>query len=168
MGFTRAGEHSLFLNLLLYLVEKYCGRDVALYCSKLFEIEINRHSQSQFTIFQGQHEHDDESIKNAQTYIKNNFHQKISTHKLAEMFALNQRNFIRRFKKATDNTTIKYIQRVKIEAAKKELESTSNNINKIMYTVSYSDSKLFRMLFKKHTGFSPLNYKNRYNRDLAY
>lgn len=167
-GIYSSGGAYSFLNLILYLVEKYCGRETAIFCSKLFEIELDRYSQSQFAIFQSQRDHQDEAIKNAQEYIESNYTQKISIEKLAEMFALSQRNFIRRFKKATSNTPSEYIQRVKIEAAKKELESSTHNVNEIMYAVGYSDSKAFRTVFKKYTGVSPMNYKNKYNRQLAY
>jgi len=165
--YTSGGAYS-FLNLVLYLVEKYCGREVAIWCSKLFEIEINRDSQDHFTIFRGQKEHDDKTIREAQHYIESNFSNKISVDQLAEMFAISRRNFVRRFKKATDNAPLEYIQRVKIEAAKKSLESSSGNISQVMYSVGYNDDKAFRTIFRKYTGLSPLEYRNRYNRENIY
>lgn len=164
--YTSGGAYS-FLNLIIYMVEKYAGREIAIWASKLFEIEIDRFNQSHFAIFNGQKSHDDEAIFNAQEYIETNFSQKISVEQLAEMFALSRRNFIRRFKKATSNTPIEYIQRVKIEAAKKSLESTQQNVNEVMYAIGYSDSKAFRNVFKKYTGFSPVEYRNKYNRALS-
>ena len=163
-GIYSSGGAFSFLNLLLYLVEKYEGREVAIHCAKLFEIELDRVSQSNFAIFSGQKSHNDTTIFNAQEYIESNFDQKISVENLAEKFALSRRNFIRRFKKATQNTPIEYIQRVKIEAAKKNLESTNQNINEVMYAIGYSDSKAFRNVFKRYTGLSPIEYRNRYNR----
>ena len=166
-GIYSSGGAYSFLNLILHLVEKYAGREATIWCSKLFEIEIDRVSQSQFTIFRGQKEHDDEPIKKAQLYIEDNFGEKISVEYLAEMFAISRRNFVRRFKKATANTPSEYIQRVKIEAAKKSLESTSENVTEVMYQVGYSDTKAFRNLFRKLTGLSPLEYRNKYNRHVA-
>lgn len=166
-GIYSSGGAYSFLNLILHLVEKYTGRETAIFCAKLFEIEIDRTEQSQFTIFQGQKEHEDESIKNAQKYIESNFQEKISVEKLADMFAISRRNFVRRFKKATSNTPLEYIQRVKIEAAKKTLESSSENISEVMFSVGYNDDKAFRNMFKKITGLTPLEYKNKYNRHLA-
>jgi transcriptional regulator GlxA family with amidase domain len=84
---------------------------------------------------------------------------------LAGKFAIGRRNFERRFKKATNNTPAEYIQRVKIEAAKKRLESSAKNVNEIMYEVGYSDIKAFRLVFKKVTGLSPLEYRNRYSKN---
>lgn len=166
-GIYSSGGAYSFLNLVLHLIEKYSGREVAIYLSKLFEIEIDRYSQSNFTIFSGQKTHEDEPIKKAQEYIESNYQAKISIEKLSEMFAISQRNFIRRFKKATNNTPTEYIQRVKIEVAKKSLESSSENVNEIMWSVGYTDSKSFRSVFKKYTGISPNDYKNKYNRQLT-
>jgi transcriptional regulator GlxA family with amidase domain len=163
-GIYSSGGAYSFLNLLLYLVEKYVGRDLAILCAKIFEIEVDRGSQSPFTIFNGQKDHDDESIKKAQSFIENNFQQKITVDQLASMLALSRRNLERRFKKATSNTTVEYIQRVKIEAAKISLESSRENVNEVMYKVGYTDSKAFRVTFKKITGLSPVQYRSRYSR----
>jgi transcriptional regulator GlxA family with amidase domain len=164
-GIYCSGGAYSFLNLILYLVEKYAGRNLAVLCAKVFEIEIERGSQSQFIIFNGQKEHEDEPIKKAQVFIENNFMKKITVDELASMLALSRRNLERRFKKATANTTVEYIQRVKIEAAKMSLESSRENINEVMYKVGYTDSKAFRTIFKKITGLSPLQYRTKYNKD---
>jgi len=161
--YTSGGAYS-FLNLMLHLVEKYCGRGVAVYISKFFEIEFGRDNQNQFAIFQGQKDHEDEVIRQAQLYIEGNVAEKISVERLAEKYAVSRRNFIRRFKKATQNTPLEYIQRVRMEAAKRRLESTQNNVNEVMYQVGYSDQKAFRLVFKKYVGLSPVAYKAKYNR----
>ncbi|MEP7317710.1 MAG: helix-turn-helix domain-containing protein [Panacibacter sp.] len=162
--YTSGGAYS-FLNLLVYIIEKYAGRDIAILICKAFMIDIDRISQSPFIIFQGQKAHDDEPIKKAQEFIENNFEEKITVDQLASMLALGRRNMERRFKKATANTVVEYIQRVKIEAAKKKLESGKKNINEVMYHVGYSDTKAFRTVFKKITGLSPLEYKHKYNKE---
>lgn len=161
--YTSGGAFSI-LNLLLYLVEKYCGKETAIWCSKTFEIEFDRINQNQFVIFNGQKDHKDPAIKEAQLYIEANYGKKIMVDDLARTFATSRRNFIRRFKKATANTPLEYIQRVKIEAAKKALESDPLNVNEVMYDVGYTDSKAFRTIFKKYTGLSPQAYKQKYNR----
>ncbi len=164
-GIYSSGGAYSFLNLVLYLVEKYCGREVSVYLSKLLEIEIERDSQSPFNIFQGQKSHEDEPIKKAQVYMEKNIGEKISVDQLAGLFAISRRNFERRFKKATANTPVEYLQRVKIEAAKKSLEAGKDNINEVMYAVGYNDSKAFRTTFKKITGMSPVDYRKKYNRE---
>jgi transcriptional regulator GlxA family with amidase domain len=119
-------------------------------------------------MFKGQKNHEDEQIKKAQEFIESNFQKKITVDQLAEMCALSRRNLERRFKKATANTVIEYIQRVKIEAAKSELESSQQNVNEVMYNVGYSDTKAFRTIFKKITGISPIRYRDKYNREVPY
>jgi transcriptional regulator GlxA family with amidase domain len=161
--YTSGGAYSS-LNLILYLVEKYAGREAAVFCSKAFQIDIQRNSQSPFIIFKGQKEHEDEPIRKAQEYIESNFRSKITVDQLASMLALSRRNLERRFKKATSNTVVEYIQRVKIEAAKLSLESSYENVNEVMYKVGYSDPKAFRTTFKRITGLSPVQYRNRFNR----
>jgi transcriptional regulator GlxA family with amidase domain len=165
-GIYSSGGAFSYLNLILYLIEKYAGRDIAVFCSKAFQIDIDRNSQSPFIMFKGQKDHEDEPIKKAQEFIESNFDDKISVDQLASMFALGRRNLERRFKKATSNTVVEYIQRVKIEAAKMSLESSRENVNEVMYKVGYTDTKAFRTTFKKFTGLSPVQYRNKYNRDL--
>lgn len=162
--YTSGGAYSS-LNLILYLVEKYAGREMAILSSKIFEIDIERSSQSPFIIFKGQKDHNDDPIRKSQEFIENNFQNKITVDQLAEMFCVGRRNFERRFKKATGNTVVEYIQRVKIEAAKKSFESSRKNINEVMFDVGYMDTKAFRMVFKKITNLSPLEYKNKYNKE---
>jgi transcriptional regulator GlxA family with amidase domain len=162
--YTSGGAYS-YTNLVVYLVEKYAGRDIAIIIAKAFMIDIDRFSQSPFIIFQGQKTHEDDAIKQAQDFIENNFQERITVDQLANMLAVGRRNFERRFKKATANTVVEYIQRVKIEAAKKSFESSRENVNEVMYKVGYSDVKAFRTTFRKITGISPLEYRNKYNRE---
>lgn len=162
--YTNGGAYS-FLNLILYLVEKYFDRQTAIYCSKVFQIDIDRQSQSDFIIFSAQKSHGDEIILKTQNYIENNLHQKISVDELSSRFAVSRRNFDRRFIKAIGITPAEYIQRVKIESAKKSFETSRKNIAEVMYDVGYSDVKAFREVFRKITGMSPLEYRNRYNRE---
>jgi transcriptional regulator GlxA family with amidase domain len=162
--YTSGGAYS-FLNLIIYLVEKYYDRRTAIFCSKVFQIEMDRHSQSPFIIFTGQKSHEDEVIKQAQTYIENHIEEKISVEDLSSKFAVGRRNFDRRFIKATGNTPVEYSQRVKIESAKKAFETTRKTINEVMYAVGYSDVKAFREVFRKITGLSPLEYRSKYNKE---
>jgi transcriptional regulator GlxA family with amidase domain len=166
-GIYSSGGAFSYLNLILYLIEKYAGRDIAVFMSKAFQIEIERRSQSPFVIFKGQKEHEDEAIKKAQEFIEHNFQDRITVDQLASMLALGRRNLERRFKKATANTVVEYIQRVKIEAAKMSFESSAENVNEVMYKVGYSDTKAFRSTFKRITGLSPVQYRNKYNRTVS-
>jgi transcriptional regulator GlxA family with amidase domain len=161
--YTSGGAYSS-LNLLLYLVEKFAGRGAAITSSKIFEIDIERNSQSLFIIFHGQKDHEDNVIKKAQDFIEHNYSDKITVDGLASMLALSRRHLERRFKKATSNTVVEYMQRVRVEAAKMSLETIRENVNEVMYNVGYTDTKAFRMIFKKITGLSPVEYRNKYSK----
>lgn len=161
--YTNGGAYS-FLNLILYLVEKFYDRQTALQCSKIFQIDMARVSQSEFAIFNGHKKHEDAEIIKAQTYLEKNFQDKISIAFLSSRHHLSRRNFDRRFIKATGITPLDYHQRVKIEAAKKRFENTPKNINEVMYEVGYNDSKAFREVFSRITGLSPAQYKMKYNK----
>lgn len=161
--YTSGGANS-YWNLLLYLVEKYTNRPTAILTAKYFAIDIDRQSQSAFAIFKGQKEHNDEAIKTAQAYIEANLDKKITVDELADKAAASRRTFERRFKRATNNTILEYIQRVKIEAAKRGLENTRKSIGEVMDEVGYSDTKTFRIIFKKITGMTPAEYRDKYNK----
>ncbi len=165
--YTNGGAYS-FLNLMLFLVEKYFDRQTAIYCSKVFQIDIERMSQSPFIIFQTQKNHGDDLVSKAQTYMEENLSKKISFEELSSRLAISRRNFDRRFIKATGNTPLEYLQRVKIEAAKSTLEKGRKNVFEVMSEVGYSDDKAFREVFKKLTGLSPLDYKARFNRQTVF
>lgn len=164
--YTNGGAYS-FLNLMIYLVEKYFDRLTAIFCAKVFQIEIDRNTQSEFAIFTGQKQHDDEVVQKAQAYFEQHFEAKISIEELSSKFNVGRRNFDRRFIKATGNTPIEYAQRVKIEKAKKAFETNRKTISEVMYEVGYSDVKAFREVFRKITGMSPLEYKGKYWREVG-
>jgi len=162
--YTNGGAYS-FLNLIIYLVEKYYDRQTAIFCAKVFQIEIDRQSQSPFSIFTGQKSHGDEVVKKAQDYFEKHLQEKISVEDISSRFAVGRRNFDRRFFKATGNTPVEYLQRVKVEAAKKAFESSRRTVNEVMYEVGYSDAKAFREIFRRITGMSPLEYRGKYNKE---
>ena len=166
-GLYSSGGATSYWSLLLHLIEKYAGREMAIMASKIYALEIDRKSQSPFTMFNGQKKHEDESIKLAQEFIENNLSEKIMVEQLASKYAIGRRHFERRFKTATNNTPVEYMQRVRIEAAKKQLETSAKNVNEVMYDVGYADSKAFRTVFKKITGISPIDYRNKYNKKAA-
>lgn len=159
-----SGGANSYWNLLLYLVEKYSNRETAILASKYFAIDIDRDSQAAFAMFKGQKDHNDKEMLKAQEYIEKNIHEKISTDKLAKITAIGRRTFERRFKQATHNSVLEYIQRIKIEAAKRQFETSRKNINEVIYDVGYTDTKAFRDLFKKLTGLTPVMYRNKYNK----
>ncbi|MFN8290935.1 MAG: helix-turn-helix domain-containing protein [Chitinophagaceae bacterium] len=163
-GIYSSGGANSYWNLLLYLVEKYTNRETAILASKYFAIDIDRNSQAAFAMFKGQKDHGDKEIRKAQDFIEQNIHERITIEELADHAAVSRRTFERRFKQATSNSVLEYIQRVKVEAAKRSFESSRKNINEVMYDVGYTDTKAFRTIFKKVTGLTPVEYRNKYNK----
>ncbi len=159
-----SGGANSYWNLLLHLVEKYTNREMAILASKYFVIETMRNNQSPFIIFRSQKGHKDDTIRRAQEYIEQHYMERITVEHLADVLATGRRSLERRFKAATTNTVTEYIQRVKIEAAKKSFETKRDNINEVMYSVGYTDPKAFRSVFRRVTGLSPVEYRNKYLR----
>lgn len=163
-GIYSSGGANSYWNLLLYLVEKYTDRDTAILASKYFAVDIDRKSQSAFMLFEGQKGHNDPEILQAQEFIEANYPDRLTVDQLADRCSIGRRSFERRFKKATNNTVVEYIQRIKVEAAKRSFETSRKNINEVMFDVGYTDTKAFRSTFKKITGLTPVEYRNKYNK----
>lgn len=159
-----SGGANSYWNLLLYLLEKYTDRPTAILAAKYFAVDIERDSQAAFMLFNGQRTHEDDTIKQVQNWLESHYNNKVSVDELAERFAIGRRSFERRFKKATNNTVVEYLQRIKMEAAKRSFETSRKNINEVMYEVGYTDTKAFRTVFKKVTGLTPIEYRNKYNK----
>ncbi len=160
--YTCGGGYS-YLNLLLYIMEKHLGREIAVLASKMFEIDIERKTQNQFAIFMGQKKHADKPVLDAQEFIENNPTSLFSVDELCSRFDMGRRTFERRFKKCTGNSVAEYIQRVKVEYTKKQLESARKTISEITYEIGYNDIDAFRRIFKKHTDLSPIDYRKKYS-----
>lgn len=160
-----SGGATSYWNLLIHLVEKYADRATAILIAKYFAIDIERDNQSLFAIFQGQKNHHDEPILQAQDLIENNIESKLTIEEIAEKVALGRRSLERRFRQATNNSVLEYIQRVKMEAAKRRFENSHKNINEVMLEVGYTDDKAFRTTFKKITGLTPVEYRKKYQKN---
>lgn len=166
-GIYTSGAAYSYLNLILYYIEKHTSRDIAILIAKIFALDMGRTSQSQFIIFEGYKHHNDESVLQAQEYIEKNYQHKITVDEIAAHVSLGRRNFERRFKTATSNSVFEYMQRVKVEAAKKQLECGRKTVNEVMYDIGYTDIKAFRDVFKKVVGMSPGEYRDKYNREVV-
>ncbi len=164
-GIYTCGGSFSYLNLVLYLIEKFVDRKMAVFMSKMFEIEINRQDQAPYIIFAGQKNHKDLSVMKVQNYLEKNYTKKITLDEMSTYAGVGRRSLERRFKKATYNTVSEYLQRIKVEAAKKGIETSRKNISDIMVEVGYSDVKAFRDVFKKYTGLTPVDYRTKYYKE---
>ena len=166
-GLYSSGGSNAYWNLLLFLVEKYVNREMAILVAKYFVVNLDKIAQTPFIIFNGLKEHNDKKVLQAQEFIEQNYFEKITVEDLAEKLFLTRRTFERRFKKCTNCTAIEYLQKVRIEASKKALELGRKSVDEIMTDVGYFDSQTFRELFKKITGLTPIEYKNKYRKHAA-
>ncbi len=164
-GVICSGATTAFLDLCLYLIEKFGYEKLAAICRKALLMEP-RMIQSPYVIFDFQKDHNDSIIKKAQGHMEKEFAEAISVEVLASNLGISPRHFVRRFKNATGDSPLKYLQRIRIEAAKQKLEETGQSINEITQDIGYEDPNSFRKLFKKNTGLSPGEYRNRFSHHL--
>ena len=164
--YSSGGASSLW-NLILYLVEKFSDRETAVLISKNFALDIDRSSQAVFAVFKGQKNHPDKEIIKVQDHIEKNYMEKMNLDDLAAIVNTSRRTFERRFSLATNNTPFEYIQRVRMEAAKRSFEASRKNVTEVMFDVGYTDTKAFRGIFKKVTGLTPIEYRNKYTKVAA-
>ena len=166
-GLYTSGGAYAFTNLVIYLIEKYGGRELAIMTAKAFMIDVDKNDQSLFTMFVGQKQHKDKIVLEVQELIEANYKENIAVDQLAEMKATNRRTLERRFRSATGNSVNQYLQRVRVESAKKLLEKKDSNITETMFSVGYNDTKAFREMFKRHVGISPMEYKKKFLRAVS-
>jgi transcriptional regulator GlxA family with amidase domain len=151
-----------FTSLMIYLIEKFCGRELALAASKVMMIQVHDSGQNSFAIFDLQRSHEDKDIRSVQDFIELHYCDELYVRKLANKFNISNRTLIRRFTEATGNTPLEYIQRVRVEAAKRLLEKGKEGIEQVCIKSGYEDFNFFREIFRRHTGLSPQAYRRRY------
>jgi transcriptional regulator GlxA family with amidase domain len=161
-GFYCGGGVNASLDLSLYLVERFCGHEVAMQSAKALLIETPRAWQAGFGIVPLKTEHSDDTISNAQDWMHQNFRQDFPLEAPARRVGMSLRNFVRRFKQATGDSPLIYLQKLRIAAAKRLLESDHRTMQEIGDAVGYQDVAFFRTLFQRHTGISPSAYRRRF------
>jgi len=163
-GLYTSGGAYAFTNLVIYLIEKYGGRELAILTAKAFMIDVNKDDQSVFMMFNGQKDHGDSLILRVQEYLESNHADKITVKELASQHTTTRRTLERRFKQATENSILEYLQRVRMEAAKRLLEGQIMTVHQAMAEVGYGDPKAFRTVFKRWVGITPTGYRNKFRR----
>jgi transcriptional regulator GlxA family with amidase domain len=161
-GFYCGGGVNASLDLSLYLVERFCGHDVAMQTAKALLIETPRAWQAGFGIVPLRTQHRDDSISSAQEWLHQNFHLSFPLEAPARHAGMSPRNFVRRFKQATGDSPLIYLQKLRVAAAKRLLEGHHRVIQEISDGVGYQDVAFFRKIFERHTGVSPSAYRQRF------
>jgi len=157
-----SGGYNSFLDLSIYLVEKLCGSTVALECAKVFVHDPGRRSQAPYYVFNAPHDHGDNQILRIQKLLEKEYRKNFDFNELAKEYGMGRRTLERHFKKATRETPLVYLQRVRIEHAKHLLETGTASLDEISYQVGYMDSGFFRKLFVKYTSLRPSEYRERF------
>ncbi len=161
-GFYCGGGVHAALDLSLYLVEKFCGHDIAMQSAKAMLIDTPRAWQAGFAVVPLKTEHADEPISKAQDWLHENFHRTFPLEAPARVAGMSERNFVRRFKQATGDSPLNYLQKLRIAAAKRLLESDHRSMQEVSDAVGYQDVAFFRSLFQRHTGVSPSAYREKF------
>lgn len=163
-GIYCTGAATAFMDMGLHFIEKFGSADLARRCSKSLLVDPKREAQSPYIIHTLRKNHSDTEILKSQIWMEENFSEKLSIDTIAGKAAISPRHFKRRFKKATGEAPLAYLQLLRIENAKRSLETTRDTISEITWQVGYEDINSFRRLFKKHTGLSPKEYRNKFAR----
>jgi transcriptional regulator GlxA family with amidase domain len=161
-GFYCGGGVNAALDLSLYLVARFCGHEVAMQSAKALLIEMPRAWQAGFAIVPLKTEHSDESISAAQEWLHQNFYQTFPLETPADRVGMSLRNFVRRFKQATGDSPLVYLQKLRVAAAKRLLENDHRSMQEISDAVGYQDPVFFRKIFQRHTGVSPSGYRQKF------
>jgi transcriptional regulator GlxA family with amidase domain len=162
------GGATSFLNLGVYLIERFHGHDMAVRCAKMFLIDMDRPTQRPYADLTERPPHTDETIRQVQRYIDANLSEELPLKRLAQMANLSPKTFMRRFKEATGAPPATYVQHVRIEAAKQCLERSEATVGEITFQVGYDDIRSFRRLFQRYVGLSPKDYRAKFQAMAKY
>jgi transcriptional regulator GlxA family with amidase domain len=163
-GLYCSGAFTACFDLSLYLVAKLVGYDVAAKSAKTLIYDIGRVSQTPYSTFNFQRNHQDDIILASQRQLEKKYTENIDIDVVAQESGMSRRTFERRFKTATGDSPLLYLQRVRVEAAKQILEEKNSSFDEISYEVGYENSSFFRKVFVKHTGLLPGEYRVKFRR----
>lgn len=162
-GLICTGATTAMFNLALYMIELFGSPELAAVCSKVLLVDPSRQSQAPYMISDFNKNHGDEAVLKVQVQMETRFSENLQIDTLAGAAGLSPRHFKRRFKQATGEAPLGYLQRIRIEQAKRRLETTRDTMNEITWQIGYEDSSSFRRLFKKFTGLAPREYRDKFS-----
>lgn len=157
-----SGASMTWHDLVLYLIARYAGATAAQEIARMFALQWHQDGLAPYIIFKGRRDHGDSEIQSAQNWLDKHFSVANPVQEMIKLSRLAERTFKRRFSDATGLTPIAYVQRLRVEDAKRRLERTQTPIDEISWQVGYEDSAFFRRLFKRTTGLSPGAYRKRF------
>ena len=157
-----SGASMTWHDMVLYLAARNGGANVAQAIARFFAFQWHRDGLSPYIVFDGQADHGDAAIADAQRWLADHFSVGSPVEEMIRRSGLAERTFKRRFTAATGHSPIDYVQRLRVEDAKRRLERTSEPIEAIGWQVGYEDPAFFRRLFKRVTSLSPGAYRRRF------
>ncbi|WP_313554027.1 GlxA family transcriptional regulator [Stutzerimonas nitrititolerans] len=157
-----AGGTTSACDLYMYLVERFCGANIAQGMARDVLFEVQRNYCPGRIGFGGQKLHLDTRVLQIQEWLETHFADKFRFEDVAREHGMSIRNFMRRFQAATGDKPLHYLQRLRIETAKTLLSTTRKSIKTISYEVGYDDASFFARLFRQHTDLSPNQYRQQY------
>jgi transcriptional regulator GlxA family with amidase domain len=162
-GVLCSGAMTAAYDLGLRLVERFAGAELAQLVAKVMLLEPNRRSQAPYVLTDLDAQGKDPIVVQIQKWLGRNFGEQFDMHDVAARFAVSPRTLLRRFRQATGDTPLAYLQRVRIEHAKAMLETTGLPFSRIVERAGYQDESAFRRLFKRHTKLTPIEYQKRFS-----
>ncbi|MBM4440442.1 MAG: helix-turn-helix domain-containing protein [Candidatus Rokubacteria bacterium] len=157
-----SGASMTWHDLVLYLIARCAGATVAQAVARLFALQWHQDGLTPYMVFEGRRDHGDAEIESAQRWLGEHFSVGNPVEQMIKRSKLAERTFKRRFTQATGVTPIAYVQRLRIEDAKRRLERTSASVDDVSFRVGYEDAAFFRRLFKRTTGLAPGAYRKRF------
>lgn len=157
-----SGASTSWHDMALYLIARYAGATAAQEVARLYALQWHQEGLTPYIVFEGKRDHGDGDIKSAQQWLDTHFSVAHPVEEMIKRSRLAERTFKRRFTQATGLTPLAYVQRLRIEDAKRRLERTEAPIDKISWQVGYEDAAFFRRLFKRTTGMAPGAYRKRF------
>jgi transcriptional regulator GlxA family with amidase domain len=148
--------------MVLHLIARYAGSTAAQEVARRFALQWHHDGLTPYIVFEGRTDHGDAEIERAQQWLGEHFSIANPVEEMIKRSSLSERTFKRRFVSATGLTPIAYVQRLRIEDAKRRLEGTQEPIDEISWRVGYEDPAFFRRLFKRTTGLAPGAYRKRF------
>jgi len=157
-----SGASMSWHDLVLYLIARYAGATAAQEVARMFALQWHQDGLTPFIVFEGKRDHGDADIQRGQEWLDSHFSVAHPVEEMIRRSRLAERTFKRRFTQATGLTPLVYVQRLRIEDAKRRLERTEASIDEISWRVGYEDPAFFRRLFKRTTRLAPGDYRKRF------
>jgi transcriptional regulator GlxA family with amidase domain len=157
-----SGASTTWHDLVLYLIARYAGATTAQQVARMFALQWHQDGLTPYIVFEGRSDHGDAEIQSAQQWLGKHFSVANPVEEMIKRSKLAERTFKRRFTAATGLAPIAYVQRLRIEDAKRRLERTEDSVDEISWRVGYEDAAFFRRLFKRTTGMAPGAYRKRF------